>query len=38
MLMMPERSENKPPSAARIKGVANRTVDQIKAMVKRSLI
>src|SRR5262245_60855076 len=38
MLMTPERSENIPPRAARTNGVANRIVDQRRAMVKMSLI
>ena len=36
--MTPERSENIPPSAARISGVETRIVDQINDMVKISLI
>jgi hypothetical protein len=35
---MPERSENIPPSAAKIKGVANLMVENIRANVKISLI
>src|SRR5688500_1663019 len=38
MLMTPDRSENKPPSAARMSGVDRRTVEKISAMVKRSAI
>src|SRR6188508_577811 len=36
MLMTPDRSENSPPSAARISGVERRTVDQISETVKSS--
>ncbi len=38
MLITPERSENSPPSAARISGVDSLIVDQISARVKRSAI
>ena len=38
MLMTPERSENNPPSAARISGVGSLMVDQISEMVRRSAI
>src|SRR5688500_3514386 len=38
MLMTPDRSENKPPSAARMSGVDRRTVEKISAIVKRSAI
>src|SRR6266496_4317421 len=38
ILITPERSENKPPRAARINGVESRIVDQIKAIVKISAI
>jgi hypothetical protein len=35
-LIMPERSENIPPRAAKIKGVANRIAEKIKDKVKSS--
>src|SRR5689334_1387984 len=38
MLMTPDRSENSPPSAARMSGVERRIVEKIKAIVKRSAI
>src|SRR5215204_4647439 len=38
MLMTPDRSENKPPSAARMSGVERRIVEKINAIVKRSAI
>ena len=38
ILMTPDRSENIPPKAARIKGVVSRIVDQINDMVNISAI
>src|SRR4051794_10034086 len=38
ILITPDRSENIPPSAARISGVARRPVDQINEIVNRSLM
>src|SRR4029453_79313 len=38
MLMTPDRSENSPPNAARMRGVDRRIVEEISAIVKRSAI